>query len=108
MSSTPHSSSGRLAHSFVRYVGSTLVAPAHGPVRTSMVVAAVILAVEVGALLFRVPGLGAWGRVGVIYALICGLGVTVFFSEMRRMKAALVFARREREARRLMDLPEDF
>jgi hypothetical protein len=73
-----------------------------------MVIASVLLTAEVVGLLLRAPELGWWGRIGIVYAVMCTLGVLIFVAEMRSMRAAVVFARREREARRQMELPDEF
>ena len=107
MASQSHRSTLRIVSSVVRSGVSYLRHVLHDHLRVHVFVACAILTAEAVALLCRVPGLGWWGRLGVIYGVVCALGVMVFFAEMRSMRAAVIFARREREARRQMGLNDD-
>lgn len=107
MASRPHRSATRLLSAATRSGASYLRYTFREHLRLHVAVACVILAVEALALLFRVPGLGWWGRLGIVYGVVCVLGVMVFLAELRSMRAAIVFARREREARRHMGFSDD-
>jgi len=53
-----------------------------------------------------VPGIGWWTCAAMIYVAVSCVGACIFVVETRRLKAAITFARREREARRLMGIDD--